>query len=264
MSPSASGPMNMAVDEAILEAVGTGASPSTLRLYAWDPPCLSLGYAQPFQQADAALLRERGWDLVRRPTGGRAILHTRELTYSIAAPNENPQVAGGVLESYRHLSTGLVRALEILGLRPEVNPPTTLTEEQRRQPVCFEMPSAYEITVHGRKLLGSAQVRRVRSVLQHGSLPLSGDIGDVCMGLTYASEAERERSAARLRERAATVESLLGRPVPWSEAAEAVRRGFAEAHGIHLEEGELSPEEEARAQDLVRQRYATDAWNRRI
>jgi len=254
----------MAVDEAILDAVGIGDSPSTLRLYAWEPPCLSLGFSQPFRQADAGLVGARGWDLVRRPTGGRAILHTRELTYSIAIPNEDPQVAGGVLESYRRLSAGLVHTLEILGLAPEVNPPISLTEEQRRQPVCFEMPSTYEITVQGRKLIGSAQLRRVRSVLQHGSLPLSGDIGDICGGLTYASEDERQRAAARLRRRAATIEELLGTPISWQEAADAVSRGFAEALGVHLDAGELSIREKARAQELACERYATDAWNRRI
>jgi lipoate-protein ligase A len=264
LTPPTNGGMNMAIDEAILEAVGAGASPSTLRLYAWEPACLSLGFAQPYEQVDPGRLRERGWDLVRRPTGGRAILHTRELTYSVAAPNEDPQVAGGVLESYRHLSAGLVRALEILGLRPEVSPPVSLSEEQRRQPVCFDMPSSYEITVGGKKLLGSAQVRRVRSVLQHGSLPIFGDIGEVCQGLSYASAAERELAETRLRDRAATVEDLLGRRISWDQAAEAMSRAFVEALGLHLIQGKLSAEEEVRARELLSQRYGTEAWNRRI
>src|SRR5690606_14878512 len=100
----AAGAWNMAVDEAVLEAVGQGDVLPTLRLYAWNPPCLSLGFAQPVQDVDRAALARLGWELVRRPTGGRAILHTDELTYSVIAPLDEPRVAGSVLESYRRLS----------------------------------------------------------------------------------------------------------------------------------------------------------------
>jgi lipoate-protein ligase A len=101
------GAMNMAVDEAILEAVINCESPPTLRLYAWNPPCLSLGIAQPAAEVNVNKLTESGWDLVRRPTGGRAILHTDELTYSVIGPISDPRLAGGVLESYRNLSAAL-------------------------------------------------------------------------------------------------------------------------------------------------------------
>src|SRR5512140_660191 len=97
-TPAAPGAWNMAVDEAILEFAARGAVLPTLRLYAWDPPCLSLGYAQPSSDVDLETLRRRGWDLVRRPTGGRAILHTNELTYSVSGPQHEPRLAGGVLE----------------------------------------------------------------------------------------------------------------------------------------------------------------------
>ncbi|HEX9617401.1 MAG TPA: hypothetical protein VGA03_08280, partial [Anaerolineales bacterium] len=103
-TPPAPGAWNMAVDEAILEAVGRGQADPTLRLYAWSPPCLSLGYAQPSSDVDLPQLHALGWDLVRRPTGGRAILHTDELTYAVIAPLSEPRLAGSVLESYQSLS----------------------------------------------------------------------------------------------------------------------------------------------------------------
>jgi len=101
-----SGAWNMAVDEAILEAVGREAVPATLRLYSWQPACLSLGYAQPSEDVDQEALRKRGWELVRRPTGGKAILHTDEITYSVIGPEYDERLSGGVLESYLKTFTG--------------------------------------------------------------------------------------------------------------------------------------------------------------
>ena len=103
-TPPASGSWNMAVDEAILQAVGNGLVMPTLRLYSWKPACLSLGYAQPIGDVDTRQLEQRNWDIVRRLTGGRAILHTDELTYAVVGPQDNPHLIGGVLESYRRLS----------------------------------------------------------------------------------------------------------------------------------------------------------------
>ena len=109
----------MAVDAAILTAAGRGDVPPTLRLYAWDPPCLSLGYAQPVLDVDLDRLAAKGWDLVRRPTGGRAILHTDELTYAVIGPLDEPRLAGSILESYKRLAAGLLRGLQILAVPAE-------------------------------------------------------------------------------------------------------------------------------------------------
>ncbi len=168
----ARGSWNMAVDEAILEETGRGSSLPTLRLFAWEPPCLSLGYAQPIEDVDLDRLHERGWDLVRRPTGGRAVLHTDELTYSVIAPLNEPRVAGTLLESYQRLAKALVEALHLLVLPVQVQEQAVVPAAQTTNPVCFEVPSAFEITVDGKKLIGSAQARRKEGVLQHGSLPL--------------------------------------------------------------------------------------------
>jgi lipoate-protein ligase A len=256
-SAPADGATNMAADEAILRAVAAGLVPPTLRFYSWEPACLSLGRAQPVADVDLDPLRAAGFGLVRRPTGGRAILHVDELTYSVIAPQDDPRVAGGIVESYRRLSAGLMRGLERLGM---VNLVADQRVENHRPegPVCFEVPSDYEITVGGRKLVGSAQMRAQRAVLQHGALPLYGDIARVCPLLAAHPDPERVRA------RATTVEQALGRPVTWEETADALAAGFAEAVNLHLEPGALTQEEHAWAEELRAERYTTDGWNHRI
>jgi lipoate-protein ligase A len=268
-TPSTDGPTNMAVDEAILLAVAEGSSPPTLRFFAWQPPCLSLGYAQPAAEADCARLDRLGYGLVRRPTGGRAILHTDELTYSVIAPMDEPRVLGGVVESYQQLSAGLMRGLERLGLAARAD----RTYAQGAPggapgPVCFEVPSNYEITVgggeHPRKLLGSAQVRKQGVVLQHGTLPLTGDLGRIVDALVLDTDETRQHIRQRVYARAATLAEALGREVPWTEAAEALAQGFAQALNLDLVPGSLTDREHELAAQLRRDRYASDAWTRRV
>jgi lipoate-protein ligase A len=246
----ARGNWNMAVDEAILECVGKGISPPTLRLYAWEPACLSLGHAQPVADVDISRLKERGWDLVRRPTGGRAVLHTDEITYAVIAHKTDPHVAGTVLESYHHLSEALVAALRLLGLQVEVQAHVGKTS-QIPNPVCFEVPSAYEITFSGKKLVGSAQARRKEGVLQHGSLPLTGDLLRILQVLTFPDENSRLRDAADLQARATTLEAALGRTVTWHEAAQALTSAFRTTLSLDLRPGDLSTIEKQRIEEIM-------------
>ncbi len=256
-SGPADGATNMAIDEAILRAVTVGVAPPTLRLYAWQPPCLSLGRAQPLADVDQEALRAAGFDLVRRPTGGKAILHADELTYSVIVPEAEPRVAGGIVESYCRLSAGLVRGLALLGVAGvEVSGQTQ--ERVSRGPVCFEEPSDYEIVAGGRKLVGSAQMRTRGVVLQHGALPLWGDIARICALLTARPDPQYVRA------RATTVEETVGRKAAWDEAADGLAAGFAEALNLRLEAGVLTDEERAWAEELRAQKYAADAWTRRV
>ncbi len=262
-TPPARGAWNMAVDEAILESAGRGASLPTLRLYAWTPACLSLGQAQPFADVDLARLRARGWDVVRRPTGGRAILHTDELTYSVIGPADNPILSGSVLESYNRLARALLAAVRGLDLPVEMKEGKA-DENGATNPVCFEVPSTYEITVNGKKLIGSAQARRKEGVLQHGSLPLTGDLSRITEALTFADESARADASRRLLARATTIESALGRAVNWEIAAQAFARAFETELGIRFERGELSQQEISRAEELVREKYRHPSWTERV
>jgi len=266
LTSPARGAWNMAVDEAVLEHIGHGESYPTLRLYAWDPACLSLGHAQPFSDVDVNRLRERGWEVVRRATGGRAILHTDELTYSVIAPNDEPRVEGGVLESYNRLAQALLAAVKNLELPVEMKEAVGHVSNvtNTTNPVCFEVPSAYEITVDGKKLIGSAQARKKEGVLQHGSLPLTGDLARICQALVFESESAREDASKRLLTRAATVESVLGRAVSWETAAQAFIHAFETQLGLNLKKGELSESESKRAGELVKEKYSHPSWTERV
>jgi lipoate-protein ligase A len=246
----------MAVDEAIQHAVAEGAARPTLRLYAWAPPCLSLGRNQPISEVDRDALRAADYDLVRRPTGGRAILHIDELTYSVSVPLSDPRVSGGVLVSCERLSRGLSQALVSLGIhdatahRREGTPPSL-------KPVCFEAAGAFEIMFRGKKLIGSAQMRRRGALLQHGTLPLCGDIARISSFLIPPADPNR------VRRRATTLEAAAGRAISWQEAAQAIADGFAQALNLRLETEELTAEEHSAAADLAQEKYRTAGWTRR-
>lgn len=263
ITPPARGAWNMALDESILEHIGRGEALPTLRLYAWDPACLSLGHAQPYADVDVARLQERGWEVVRRLTGGRAILHTDEITYSVIAPNDEPRVAGTVLESYNRLAQALLLAVQKLELPVEMKEGKP-AESATPNPVCFEVPSTYEITVGGKKLIGSAQARKKEGVLQHGSLPLTGDLRRICQALAFENEEKRETASQRLLSRAATVESALGRAVSWEKASQAFLSAFEEQLDLALERGQISESELKRTSDLVAEKYAHPSWTERV
>ncbi len=266
------GALNMAIDEAVLRAVANRTAPPTVRLYGWAPPAMTLGRGQPCADADVAALRRDGIDLVRRMTGGTAVLNRDELTYTIAAVDREPRFVGSIAESYRGVSGALLRALERVGLTdaeaegsrgegkgvetsdPESDP----RRPHGRTPVCFEIPSAYEVTIEGRKLVGSAQMRVRGGILQHGSLPLTGDIGDISRYLADRPDPDRIRSHAL------TLYDALGRVVSWDEAAEALLVGLREALNLTLLPGPLTPEERVHVETLLVDKYATPDWTSRI
>jgi lipoate-protein ligase A len=247
----------MATDEAIWRAVVEGFVPPTLRLYAWQPPCLSLGRHQPVAEVDREALRRAGYDLVRRPTGGRAILHTDELTYSVSIPLTDPRVEGGILASCESLSQGLLWAVrEELGGDVAINRRDGGASSQ--EAVCFETPADFEIVAGGRKLIGSAQMRARGALLQHGTLPLKGDIARICSFLVVSPDPDR------VRERAATLERVSGRSMAWGDAAQAVAKGFAQALNLRLELGELTRREKINISRLHQQKYSARDWTERI
>ncbi len=264
-TPPAPGAWNMAVDEAILTAIGRQEVPPTLRLYSWQPACLSLGYAQPFSDVDQARVSQHGWEVVRRVTGGRAILHTDELTYSVSAPYSEPRLAGSVIESYRRLSQALLTALNALALPAQALPnQLNETDKKKQDPVCFEVPSNYEITVAGKKLIGSAQARKKAGILQHGTLPLVGDLTRITQALIFENERERQQAADRLLNRATTVKTAINQNVSWEAAAEAFIQAFAETLNLTFEPAPLTPTEITLADQLVAEKYTHPSWNERI
>lgn len=256
------GALNMAIDEALMESVSAGESLPVVRFYGWEPACLSLGIAQLWDDADLDACAELGWDVVRRATGGRAILHTDELTYSVCAPKDEVRVLGSVLESYRRLSVALALGLRLMGLDP-TRVRTYYDDHGEPGPACFDGPSDYEITIGQRKLVGSAQVRKKGCVLQHGSLPLFGDIRRIADGLLVDLPGQRLAIQMRLLYRATTLAASLGRETSFDEALGFMQRGFEEGLDLSFEAGVLTEKELARARVLREEKYGTEAWTMR-
>lgn len=254
------GASNMAIDCAIAEAVSQGSRVPTLRLYGWTPFCLSLGYGQRARDVDRAALAARDWDLVRRPTGGKAILHGDELTYSLCLPLNHELATENVIESYRRLSAGLLRALAHLGIAAQAEPQAAGQADYAAGPVCFVAPSHFEITVAGRKVIGSAQLRRRGVMLQHGTIPLAGDVARICDVLQRDPGRERQRHKREVRQRAATLAEIRPQAPAWLEVAQALERGFTEAFELEFLHGELSPAEAARAAVLKSERFNNPSY----
>jgi len=257
----AGGARNMAVDEAILQQHAAGAVPPTLRFYGWQPPAVSIGYFQSMAgEVDRDACRRLGIGWVRRPTGGWAILHHMELTYSVVVREE--LLPGGVLETYRALAQGLLTGLRSLGAPAELSALPAAHPAEMNTSACFEHPSQYELVVGGRKLVGSAQTRKQGTILQHGAILLDIDY-DLTFAVLRLSPEERTRQAALLRRRAVGLQEALGRRVTWEEARDAVAAGFAQALGLRLQTSELIAPELAGVQVLEREKYGNPEWNER-
>ncbi len=259
-----SGPANMALDQALAEAVAAGDSLPTLRFYRWQPPAVSLGRHQPVAEVDVAAIDAVGYELVRRPTGGRAILHTDELTYSVLAPADEPRVHGGVMDAYLRLSNALVTGLRYVGVGGVSKAPGSVRTGKDVSAACFEVPSAYEITADGRKLMGSAQSRRAGYVLQHGSLPLRGDITRL-IDVLILDPADAAALRRELAQRACTLAEAMGvadddPSVAFDHVQAALAKGFAEALDLSLQPSQPTPSEMRRAGKLIRSQFANPEW----
>lgn len=256
---------NMAVDEALLYSQRAGDAPPTLRFYAWQPAALSIGYFQKVrQEVNVAACEQRGISLVRRMTGGRAVLHDAELTYSIVVPETHPLLPPTLLGSYRILSQGLIAGLRALNVPAEMTLPGAAFGQSSRLPkngACFDAPSFYEITVDRKKLLGSAQVRKEGILLQHGSLLCDFAPEALTDLLLFPDGGERERCLKLLVAKATSLQAILGQIPTYTAMAHTMASAFADALGIKLIAGELTLAEKAMAGKLMIEKYSTDDWN---
>lgn len=256
----ASGARNMAIDEALLECVRGGERRHTLRLYWFAPPCLSLGANQPLDEVDRAACERLGVEVVRRPTGGRAVLHDGDLTYALCGPEDGPVFGGGIRPSYRRISEALLEAVRRLGLvRASAAPPAPAASPAPTSPSCFDSASPYEILVAGLKLAGSAQVRRGGAVLQHGSLRLAAP----CVSAAHLLRARRSHEPLPEAPEPPVLGDLVGTPVDRVAAMQAVAAGFAAAFDVCLDQAPLEDAEQSSALHLEREKYRTPAWTQR-
>ncbi|RCW54896.1 MULTISPECIES: lipoate--protein ligase family protein [Halanaerobium] len=252
---------NMAVDEAIMKIHSQGETPPTLRFYGWKPAALSLGY---FQQARKEVnfekCQQQGIDLVRRLTGGRAILHDRELTYSIVIREDYKLLADSIEKSYQQISRGLVAGLNQLGIEAELK----AVEKGQKAPrghsaACFDAPSWYEVILNNKKLIGSAQRRKNNTILQHGSLPLEIEADKIFKFLNYDSERQREK-ARRVFAAKSTSLKKAGYYFSEKKLKRALAQGLEQALEINLEKDKLTESEKKLALKLAEEKYKSKKW----
>jgi len=253
---------NMAVDEAIMKIHSQGAVPPTLRFYGWQPAALSLGY---FQQAkkevDFEKCKNQGIDLVRRLTGGRAILHKQELTYSIIISEDYNLLADSIEKSYQQISSGLVAGLNQLGVGAELK----AVERGKKAPrghsaACFDAPSWYEVILDNKKLIGSAQRRKENTILQHGSLPLDDSSQEIFELLNYSSETARKKSRRIFKSKSTNLKKA-GYKFKKQRLIAALSSGLAEKLDLTFVESSLTENEIKLAQKLAKNKYQNKDWN---
>ncbi|KAB7708788.1 octanoyltransferase [Bacillus aerolatus] len=257
---------NMAMDEALLEWHSEGKIPPVIRFYGWEPAALSIGYFQKAEkEIDFDAVKRHGLGFVRRPTGGRGVLHEHELTYSVIVTEEHPNMPAGVTEAYRVISEGILKGFRHLGLDAYFAIPRTEEEKSSlknpRSSVCFDAPSWYELVVEGRKVAGSAQTRQKGVILQHGSILLDLDEDKLFSLFTYPNERLKERMQQAFKNKAVAVNDISSNKITLQMAGEAFKKGFEEGLEIELEPLEFSKEQTAYIERLAIEKYSSDDWN---
>ncbi|MBU4310640.1 lipoate--protein ligase family protein [bacterium] len=254
---------NMAIDEVLLQS-----NIPVLRFYRWRPPAISVGYFQRLEEEiDLEECKRQGIDYVRRITGGKAVLHDKELTYSFVISQD--LMPKSIIESYKVISRAILIALESLGLKPAMNP-APLNKDRvntkrcgvkekvdriRKSPLCFNDPSYYEIVVNGKKIVGSAQVRKKGKILQHGSILIDFDIEKMC------SLFKTGNRISQVQKRVTSLNNELRKEIEFKDLAFALRKGFEENFAVRLIPDELTRKESILAQEIAATKFSTKEWN---
>ncbi|MHA1951104.1 MAG: lipoate--protein ligase family protein [Candidatus Thorarchaeota archaeon] len=236
---------NMAIDEAIMLSMKEGNSPPTLRLYRWNPSAVSIGTFQSMlDEVDVEFCKKNGIDAIRRITGGGAVFHDYEgeVTYSIIMPKGHRLAPMDILESYELLCSGIVKALEHLGIESEFKP-------------------INDVNSGGKKVSGNAMTRRHGCVLQHGTTLIDLDVTLMFSILKVPLEKISDKMISDVKDRVTSIRDLLNRDVQITELRDALKIGFSEALDIKYVEGSLSGEEQNTVSQLAEEKYSTDKWN---
>lgn len=250
--------LNMAIDEAILSHHAQGLVPPTLRVFRWLRPAISLGRFQSLErEINKEICDAQGVELVRRPTGGRAVYHRDEFTYSIVIGRRDG-VPAGVVAAYAYLAQGLLAALRSLGVQAELS-----DERVKKHPsaACFASSTQADLTSGGFKLVGSAQVWHEQSLLQQGSLPLADHSAEFFSMLSYPTDAARQEALALYRQKTTPLRSLLPH-VSWDDVAQAFQEGFRSSLQTAFVPDTLSDSEWALARQLTQDKYRTLIWRK--
>ncbi|CCE59222.1 TPA: lipoate--protein ligase family protein [Staphylococcus argenteus] len=258
---------NMAMDEALLNFVSRGEIDPVIRFYTWNPATLSIGYFQRLQkEIDIDKVEEKGFGLVRRQTGGRGVLHDKELTYSVIVPESHPNMPSTVTEAYRVISQGLLEGFKNLGFETYFAVPKTPEVRQKlkqpRSSVCFDAPSWYELVVEGRKIAGSAQTRQKGVILQHGSILQDIDIDELFDMFIYKNDRLKAKMKEAFVEKAVAINDISDKHITIKQMEEAFEEGFKKGLNIQLKPLELTESQLAEVNELT-EKYRSDEWTYR-
>lgn len=255
---------NMAMDEALLNFVSRGEIDPVIRFYTWNPATLSIGYFQRLQkEIDIDKVKEKGYGLVRRQTGGRGVLHDKELTYSVIVPESHPNMPSTVTEAYKIISQGLLEGFKNLGFETYFAIPRSKEErdklKQPRSSVCFDAPSWYELVVEGRKIAGSAQTRQKGVILQHGSILQDIDIDDLFDMFKFKNERLKTKMKENFVQKAVAINDISNQHITLNEMENAFEAGFKKGLNIDFKPLELTEKQLEEVQELE-DKYRSEAW----
>ena len=255
---------NMAMDEALLNFVSRGEIDPVIRFYTWNPATLSIGYFQRLQkEIDIDKVKEKGYGLVRRQTGGRGVLHDKELTYSVIVPESHPNMPSTVTEAYKIISQGLLEGFKNLGFETYFAIPRSKEErdklKQPRSSVCFDAPSWYELVVEGRKIAGSAQTRQKGVILQHGSILQDIDIDDLFDMFIFKNERLKTKMKENFVQKAVAINDISNQHITLNEMENAFESDFKKGLNIDFKPLELKKKKKEEVQELE-EKYRSEAW----
>ena len=255
---------NMAMDEALLNFVSRGEIDPVVRFYTWNPATLSVGYFQRLKkEIDIDKVKEKGFGLVRRQTGGRGVLHDKELTYSVIVPESHPNMPSTITEAYRVISEGLLEGFKLLGFDAYFAIPRSKEEREKlkqpRSAVCFDAPSWYELVVEGRKIAGSAQTRQKGVILQHGSLLQDVDVDELFDMFIFKNDRLKEKMKKAFVDKAVAINDISDRHISIEEMKKAFEEGFKK--GLNIEFKPLSLTENQLAEvKVLEEKYRSEEW----
>lgn len=255
---------NMAMDEALLNFVSRGEIDPVVRFYTWNPATLTVGYFQRLKkEIDIDKVNEKGFGLVRRQTGGRGVLHDKELTYSVIVSEEHPNMPSTVTEAYRVISEGLLEGFKLLGFEAYFAIPRSKEEREKlkqpRSAVCFDAPSWYELVVEGRKIAGSAQTRQKGVILQHGSLLQDVNVDELFDMFIFKNDRLKDKMKKAFVDKAVAINDISDRHISIEEMEKAFEEGFKKGLNIEFKPLTLSDEQIKEVKELE-EKYRSDEW----
>jgi len=234
---------NMAIDKAVLKSNSEKKVPPTVRFYTWTPPAISIGYFQSLEEeVDLSVCRDFGVDYVRRITGGGAVFHDKELTYSIVIPESHNQIPKKIIDSYERICGAVIKGLKHLGIDSKYAP-------------------INDIISNGKKISGNAQTRKEKTVLQHGTVLMDVDVEKMFSLLKVPNEKIKDKLIKDVKQRVTSVKDSLKKDIAFSKAAESMKHGFEKEFNVDLIKDNLTDYELELTDKFERQFFSTKEWN---